>query len=110
MITASCIFFGSLPLALLIGDDRIIGWLFHAYLRAWIISLMAWVRHHGPVPRLKKPHLFVANHTSFLDWIILSGRPLSGTVMAVVAQVLAINVADFGSCMVVFLGGCSGGY
>jgi glycerol-3-phosphate O-acyltransferase 3/4 len=30
------------------------------------------VKHHGKKPNLKEPHVFVANHSSFIDYIVLS--------------------------------------
>jgi glycerol-3-phosphate O-acyltransferase 3/4 len=32
------------------------------------------VKYYSPKPKLSKPHLFVSNHTSVIDYIILSAH------------------------------------
>ena len=40
----------------------------------WLFAYGAIVNHHGRKPNLCTPHIFVANHTSFNDFIILSSK------------------------------------
>lgn len=48
------------------------GALFYFYSKALLLSFGAKIRHHGNKKRLKMPHLYVSNHTSFVDYIVLS--------------------------------------
>lgn len=48
--------------------------LFTMTCKVWLFTYGAIVRHHGMKPKLSvsRPHIFVANHTSFTDFIVLS--------------------------------------
>ena len=40
--------------------------------KMWLLTFGAIVRHHGIKKREREPHIYVANHTSFTDFILLS--------------------------------------
>lgn len=48
--------------------------LFLFYVWVFIVSFGAKIKHHGNKRRLDTPHIFVANHTSFLDFLVLSSH------------------------------------
>lgn len=48
----------------------------------WAFSVFAVTRHHGVKPRLSEPHLFVANHTTFLDYVLLSAHQIPHAIVA----------------------------
>lgn len=47
-------------------------YIFILYSKVFLYSFGARIHHHGEKTRLKVPHIYVANHTSFVDFIILS--------------------------------------
>lgn len=47
-------------------------WVFQSSSRVFLLSFGAWVRYHGDKPRLRSPHVFVSNHTSFTDYFLIS--------------------------------------
>lgn len=50
-------------------------YLFLFLCKVFVFSWFGIVRHHGSKPKLvNRPHLFVANHTSFIDFLILSSH------------------------------------
>lgn len=59
-------------LGILLKRERIIACSFLLYCNIFLYSFGARVRHHGKKEFLRTPHVFVANHTSFLDFIVLS--------------------------------------
>lgn len=61
-----------LPAVRMSGSDRAGQQLFLAFCKAFQLAIGAWVRHHGKKPRPSEPHIFVANHTSFIDFFMLS--------------------------------------
>ncbi|KAF7683381.1 Glycerol-3-phosphate acyltransferase 9 [Astathelohania contejeani] len=46
--------------------------LFLMYSKLFMWSFGGYIHHYGEKRRLNTPHIFVANHTSFLDFIVLS--------------------------------------
>lgn len=44
------------------------------YIKVFVFSFGANIKHHGNKKRLPEPHIFVANHTSFLDFLVLSSH------------------------------------
>jgi len=79
-----------LPLVLLKPVDdvaesfqEIIDTVFALYVRVALFSIGFWVRHHGHKPQPSKPHIFVSNHTTVMDYALASSK---GRVHAVVAQ------------------------
>ncbi len=57
--------------------------LYGTFIRGWLFCFSAFIRHHGAKPDPREPHLFVANHTSFIDFFLISGH---GAPHATVAQ------------------------
>ncbi|KAJ3314622.1 hypothetical protein HDU76_002375, partial [Blyttiomyces sp. JEL0837] len=49
-------------------------WLFKFYCGAFLRSWGSQIRYHGKKPKLNVPHLFVSNHTSVIDYIVLSAH------------------------------------
>ena len=46
--------------------------LVHLYAACYVISWTGVIRHHGPKPTRRPGHVYVANHTSIIDYIILT--------------------------------------
>lgn len=40
----------------------------------WIFSIGGVIRYHGTKPKLSEPHVFVSNHTSFVDYFLISSH------------------------------------
>ena len=49
-------------------------WLFKFYCGAFLRSWGSQIRYHGQKPKLNTPHVFVSNHTSFIDYLVLSAH------------------------------------
>ncbi|KAL0265560.1 UNVERIFIED_CONTAM: hypothetical protein PYX00_011272 [Menopon gallinae] len=47
------------------------------YIRVFTLIFGVNIKHHGTKRHLAEPHVFVANHTSFLDFIVLSSHKRS---------------------------------
>ena len=71
---ATVLFFIALPLVLHTQDDRWQRWLFQLYCQAFLNSWGSRITYHNEKPILKEPHLFVANHTSVIDYLVLSAN------------------------------------
>lgn len=73
-----------LVVARVLGREEVERKLFTFGCKLWLCSYGAIVRHHGLKPRLPSnhPHLFVANHTSFNDYIVLSSHQYPHGVVA----------------------------
>lgn len=66
-------FFAMLPIVLSIGSKEGERWLFTFYCKGFIRAFGSSIRFHGEKPRLEgKPCIFVSNHTSFIDFLVLS--------------------------------------
>jgi glycerol-3-phosphate O-acyltransferase 3/4 len=50
--------------------------------KAWALAVLARIRHHGRKPALKEPHIFVSNHTTFLDYVLLSSHLIPHAIVA----------------------------
>jgi glycerol-3-phosphate O-acyltransferase 3/4 len=75
LIVASFAFFSVLPMVLLVGSQGMLRFLFLLYCKCWLCSFSASVKYHGKKPDLRgQPHIFVANHTSFVDYFLLSAH------------------------------------
>ncbi|KAI8369378.1 uncharacterized protein BYT42DRAFT_607804 [Radiomyces spectabilis] len=68
----STAFFTTLPIALLLKSKSMVSKLVFFYNRGILFSLGVIARNHGRKDRLKEAHVFVANHTSYLDYILVS--------------------------------------
>ena len=70
-----CCFCFLFPLASILGDSTGQRRLIQACCDVWLFALgVTTVVHGGPKPVLKETHLFVANHTIFVDWIVVSAQ------------------------------------
>ncbi|ORE20547.1 acyltransferase-domain-containing protein [Rhizopus microsporus] len=65
-------FFTALPIAVTLKSDRLVSMSVKYYCKGILFSLGVKVNYIGNKPTLNKPHVFVANHTSYLDYILLS--------------------------------------
>jgi 1-acyl-sn-glycerol-3-phosphate acyltransferase len=74
LLGASALFFAALPIVLHSGNEQWQRWLFKTYAKAYLASWGSRIRYHGTKPELKEPHVFVSNHTSFIDYVILSAH------------------------------------
>ncbi|KAJ3026942.1 UNVERIFIED_CONTAM: 1-acylglycerol-3-phosphate O-acyltransferase 6 (lysophosphatidic acid acyltransferase, zeta) [Siphonaria sp. JEL0065] len=74
LLSASLIFFALLPLVLALDREDLQRWLFKLYCQAFLFSWGARIKHNSRKPKLDVPHLFVANHTSVIDYIVLSAH------------------------------------
>ncbi|KRH93233.1 putative phosphate acyltransferase [Pseudoloma neurophilia] len=52
------------------------------YCKIFCMSFGAIITHHGKKPSLNVPHIFIANHTSFLDFIVLSSYKYCHAIVA----------------------------
>ncbi|KAJ3261356.1 hypothetical protein HK103_005964 [Boothiomyces macroporosus] len=80
---ASAGFFIALPIVLRLKSERLKRLLFKLYCKAFLWSWGSKIRYHGKKPVLDEPHIFVSNHTSIIDYIVLSSH---GFPHATVAQ------------------------
>eukprot|EP00842_Homolaphlyctis_polyrhiza_P006141 jgi/Hompol1/6528/HPOL_003646-RA len=48
--------------------------LFQLYCTAYLYSWGGRIKYHGTKPRIDKPHVFVTNHTSVIDYVVLSSH------------------------------------
>ncbi|KAK1351144.1 acyltransferase [Hamiltosporidium tvaerminnensis] len=60
--------------ALIFKEEGVMESGFLFYSKVFVKSFGAKVTHHGNKNRLDYPHVFVANHTSFLDFLVLSSH------------------------------------
>lgn len=74
LITGFIFFALLLPLALISQDGALGQRLFVTFCKVWVFALGMWVRHHGRKPALDEAHIFVANHTSFIDFFMMSSH------------------------------------
>ncbi|KAJ3066609.1 1-acylglycerol-3-phosphate O-acyltransferase 6 (lysophosphatidic acid acyltransferase, zeta), partial [Podochytrium sp. JEL0797] len=74
LLAASLLFFAILPLVLALDREDLQRWIFKVYCQAFLFSWGARIKFSGPKPRLETPHLFVSNHTSVIDYIVLSSH------------------------------------
>lgn len=61
-------------IGILMKSERIFAFSFLFYCNVFCLSFGARIRNHGVKRRLDVPHVYVANHTSFLDFIVLSSH------------------------------------
>ncbi|KAI9250478.1 hypothetical protein BDA99DRAFT_522590 [Phascolomyces articulosus] len=69
---ATIAFFVSLPIAVTLESNKMVSTLVKYYCKGILFSLGTIPRYHGDKPCLSEPHVFVANHTSYLDYILVS--------------------------------------
>lgn len=84
LVVGALLFAGLLPLALMSGNEEWSRVLFMSFCKLILFCFSAWIRHHGEKPQPGGPHIFVANHTSFTDFFLLSSHEFPH---ATVAQV-----------------------
>ncbi|KAI8977574.1 hypothetical protein BDF20DRAFT_913890 [Mycotypha africana] len=76
-------FFMTLPIGVTLKSKRIVSLCVKLYCKGFLLSLGARVKYIGKKPKLHEPHVFVANHTSYVDYIVLSAHQYPhGVVMA----------------------------
>ena len=84
LLAGTAMFLCVVPLFHVLQETDILHKVVRNYCRVWLFALSAKIRHHGRKPTFKdKAHLFVANHTSFIDYLLLSTK---GVPHATVAQ------------------------
>lgn len=71
---ASMLFFATLPFVYYLKSPAWMHWLFYCYCKVWTFAFGAIIRHHGVKPHLSEPHVFVCNHTSVIDYFVLSSH------------------------------------
>lgn len=74
LLAATVIFFIALPIVLHFKNEEWQRWLFKFYCKAFLMSWGSRIRYHGRKPKVDEPHIFVANHTSVIDYIVLSAH------------------------------------
>ncbi|KAI8067703.1 uncharacterized protein B0P05DRAFT_475408 [Gilbertella persicaria] len=67
-------FFVTLPIGVALQNSDIVSFCVKYYCKGILFSLGVKVNYIGQKPRLNEPHVFVANHTSYLDYILLSAN------------------------------------
>ncbi|KAJ3302270.1 hypothetical protein HDV03_005209 [Kappamyces sp. JEL0829] len=72
LIGSSALFFAALPVVLRLKSEKWRRLLFRFYCKAFLSSWGAQIKRHGRKPKLDEPYIFVSNHTSFIDYLILS--------------------------------------
>ncbi|KAL0090135.1 hypothetical protein J3Q64DRAFT_1728436 [Phycomyces blakesleeanus] len=78
---ASIAFFTTLPVAVAANSNYMVSTLVKYYCKAILVSLGTVVEYNGEKPHLTEPHVFVANHTSYLDFILLSANRFPNAVV-----------------------------
>lgn len=73
-LISSIIFLLLHPIAYHSDSQTFTRFLFLSLAKCWAFSTSAIIRHHGKKPNLKEPHVFVANHTTFIDYVLLSSH------------------------------------
>ncbi|RVD91856.1 1-acyl-sn-glycerol-3-phosphate acyltransferase [Tubulinosema ratisbonensis] len=73
-IGGSGIFFILFIKAIIKNDEKKIAESFLFYCKVFVTSFGARIKHFGNKRKLHVPHVFVANHTSFLDYLVLSSH------------------------------------
>ncbi|KAI8820649.1 uncharacterized protein EV422DRAFT_557304 [Fimicolochytrium jonesii] len=74
LLVATVLFFIALPVVLRLKSEEWQRWLFRSYCKAFLMSWGSRVRYHGKKPKLSQPHIFVSNHTSVIDYLVLSAN------------------------------------
>ncbi|TPX61801.1 hypothetical protein SpCBS45565_g07169 [Spizellomyces sp. 'palustris'] len=54
--------------------QALVRWLFKFYCKAFLLSWGSRIRYHGKKHKVSEPHIFVANHTSVIDYLVLSAH------------------------------------
>ncbi|KAJ3380456.1 hypothetical protein HDU92_005967, partial [Lobulomyces angularis] len=74
LLTSTILFFSLLPIINYFKNENWQRELFKGYCNAFLISFGSKIKFHGKKPILDIPHIFVANHSSFIDYIVLSSH------------------------------------
>ncbi|KAI9332316.1 hypothetical protein DFJ73DRAFT_63432 [Zopfochytrium polystomum] len=74
LLSASVFFFAAMPIVLWMRDESMQRWLFKFYCSAFLRAWGSQINFHGRKPVLAEPHVFVSNHTSVIDYIVLSAH------------------------------------
>lgn len=73
-LLGTLIFVAGFVFTMVFKNDERMQFLFLFYVRVFTFSFGANIKHHGIKRKLDRPHVFVANHTSFLDFLVLSSH------------------------------------
>ncbi|ELA48145.1 hypothetical protein VCUG_00383 [Vavraia culicis subsp. floridensis] len=73
-ITGTVVFALIFLFGIILKSDRVIAFSFLLYCNVFCMSFGARIRNHGNKRLLDVPHVYVANHTSFLDFLVLSSH------------------------------------
>jgi glycerol-3-phosphate O-acyltransferase 3/4 len=76
LLLTSVFFFILLYISSRFKSSRLKRKLFLFQCKCWTLCISADIRYHGEKPILKEPHIFVSNHTSYVDFIILSSHKI----------------------------------
>lgn len=82
LMVATVIFFFFLPIVNYFKNIKLQRLLFLFYCRSFVKAFGSKIRFHGEKPILNEPHIFVANHTSIVDYLILSSDKFSHAAVA----------------------------
>ncbi|KAJ3212366.1 hypothetical protein HK099_007752, partial [Clydaea vesicula] len=74
LLTSTILFFSLLPIINYFKNENWQRELFKGYCNAFLISFGSKIKFNGKKPILDIPHIFVANHSSFIDYIVLSSH------------------------------------
>ncbi|TPX57440.1 hypothetical protein PhCBS80983_g03830 [Powellomyces hirtus] len=74
LLSATVFFFMALPVVLRFKSEAWQRWLFRFYCKAFLLSWGSRIRYHGRKPKVDEPHIFVSNHTSVIDYLVLSAH------------------------------------
>ncbi|KAJ3183862.1 hypothetical protein HDU87_005978 [Geranomyces variabilis] len=74
LLSATVFFFMALPVVLRLKNEEWQRWLFRFYCKAFLLSWGSRIRYHGRKPKVNQPHIFVSNHTSVIDYLVLSAH------------------------------------
>ncbi|CEP11076.1 hypothetical protein [Parasitella parasitica] len=67
-------FFMTLPIGVTLKSSEIVSFCVKYYCKGILFSLGVKANYIGEKPQLNEPHVFVANHTSYLDYILLGAH------------------------------------
>ena len=84
LLSSTVVFGCFLPFVVTINNPALTRLFFLVLSKCWAFSISVFLRHHGEKPNLlgKTPHIFVSNHTSFIDFILLSSHKIPHATVA----------------------------
>mmetsp|Transcript_13756 Transcript_13756/g.20843 ORF Transcript_13756/g.20843 Transcript_13756/m.20843 type:complete len:416 (+) Transcript_13756:200-1447(+) len=79
-ILGTCMFIGLMVPAVLINNESLCRLALRFWLLVWMLTIAAVVKYHGHPPQRRKNQIYVSNHTSLIDYIILANYQLYASV------------------------------